>query len=230
MARPGREGQDVTNIQRYGLWAALVCFLAVPLLGTAKAQEVRLPYDTGWAIIPGNQGINWFLGKWIPNNAQTRNAVGHIVIHPDGRIVSGNDYPESANYKVIGTSENLVLLFVRTHFFGKFDDNVIGYEFAFLRRYTVMPDWLEIYEEQLPPPPDTMFYYNCGAFFVPKRDKKRHPADLGEEHWQMSVEQLREVWDRYEPCNPNFPSAQASHKYPLGQSWGNMSPYTRATD
>ncbi|MFA6021869.1 MAG: hypothetical protein WC722_16525 [Rhodospirillales bacterium] len=176
---------------------------------------MRLPYDTHWPLIPENQGMKFFLGKWYPTNYSEYEIFNYMIFHEDGRITYGNNYPAEALYKIVGTGRNFVLLFVKDQDFVDIDREFASYKFIFLHA----PSFRKSSPDRPPAIASEGFMWTeiCGYNFVPKWDKKREPYHLGEDDWQLPPDKLRERWDNYGHCNPNLPEANASPEYPLGQ-------------
>ncbi|MBF0270242.1 MAG: hypothetical protein HQL44_16790 [Alphaproteobacteria bacterium] len=205
------------------LWAALVALALHPIRGWCQDQEMRLPYDTHWPLIPENQGMKFFLGKWYPTFMQNYHAINYMILHADGRITYGNNYPAEGFYRIVGTGRNFVLLFVKDHHFETPGEEFTRYKFMFFHA----PSFRKNTPDRPPAIASEGFMWvpECGFYFSPKWDKKRDPYDLGEDDWQLPPDKLRERWDNYKPCNPNLPEAKASPDYPLGQNWGSVSKY-----
>ncbi|CAA6603893.1 hypothetical protein MTBLM1_20012 [Rhodospirillaceae bacterium LM-1] len=187
---------------------------------------MRLPYDTHWPLIPENQGIKFFLGKWYPTNSSEYEIFNYKIFHEDGQITYGNNYAGKAFYKVVGTGKNFVLLFVKRQTFRNSEVVHSGYDFMFLHAPS--------FRKNTPDRPPaiagegSLWTEICGFNFSPKWDKKRTPDHLGEDDWQLPPDKLRERWDNYKPCNPNLPEAKASPEYPLGSNVTSILKYQSA--
>ena len=191
----------------------LLVALLFGLIAVASPARAADPVQGDWPPIPGNLGMKWFLGTWYPTNSQDQEILGHVTYRPDGKIVHDTGYP-STLYRVIEEYDRYVLLMIKlpgdpkhpTFYSDIFFFQTLTPHYAALAQKVGLPTMME----------ERTCNGRSDGFMGDGKDWA-----LTEEHFKLSLADLKALWDRYEPCNPLLGTSKPSQEYPWGYyAWG----------
>lgn len=190
----------------------LAMMLAAFMLAGAQSARAWIdgwPGDENWPPIPGNAGMEFFLGTWKPScnngtwNSVVEEAHGPMTLHPDGRIsYRMRDPYMPTQYRLIEETPNYVVVLTRA------PSKKYGEIFWFwvLRR-------LEAWTRE-----------------IGVNECRPEDEDLKGFHWAGSDDEaLRRVWRNSASCHPDRTPKSVPTSF-LGDGWSQECDFFRPGD
>ncbi len=176
---------------------AVVVLLALAVPNPARAGSIN-PLDKEAPPIPGDQGMEYFYGEWMPGQSPDALVFTSQIFHRGGHVTyewwSPEDHTDDPPelFKVVAEDEKTVLLAFR--FWNEIIDS-IDYRFSSLT--------LRMYRSRRIP---ALYLGYC------------LDDNFGEAEWQMAPEKILAYFRKSRFCNPLLYGA--NEKYP----WGKVEP------
>ena len=154
------------------------------------------PFKTDWLKIPGNVGMEWFYGYWIPPGQHNLDVYGSILVEPGKIIYEENQHNNpTAYFRIVETTEQYVLALSKVYH-DSFDRDLYFYSVFFPYAIAV--------------PGKTVFnrFYWGDCSDLPRGQKVKRES-FGLELWQAPIEEVRAHWASFGHCNPNVKGGRA---------------------